>query len=194
MLAPTFVIPGRRRRPSASHPAELCSAGPLEVAGPLGVGAQTLRFLEFVLKDPTRSLLLHDAGIVVPVPEPTRFAVHKLIVAVSRSSPTLAPQNRAKSLKDVLQAESLIEGCEHARLLADLGRAWIEAYTMGPSWRKALREGTLRLSPTHLVTLARSVQEAGALDGAETPFDQHDDPRRALIAATRVVHSPRSVL
>jgi hypothetical protein len=49
-----------------------------------GAYAQPLRFLDFLLTDPVRSVMLHRSGIPVTVPSSERYAVHKLIVASRR--------------------------------------------------------------------------------------------------------------
>ena len=63
-----------------------------------GVSAQPLRYLDFLIRDPVRSTLLHAGGISVTVPAPERYAVHKLIVANERTE-------REKQAKDLTQAE-----------------------------------------------------------------------------------------
>ena len=40
--------------------------------------------LDFLIRDPVRTVLLHRSGVPVLVPSPERFAVHKLIVATRR--------------------------------------------------------------------------------------------------------------
>ncbi|GJE17442.1 hypothetical protein AIGOOFII_2156 [Methylobacterium marchantiae] len=67
-----------------------------------GVSAQPLRYLDFLIKDPVRSTLLHGGGNSVMVPAPERFAVHKLIVANERPE-------REKQGKDLTQSGFLIE-------------------------------------------------------------------------------------
>lgn len=149
------------------------------IAGLPGVGAQQLKFLEFSLKNTISTVMLHEAGLLVPTPDPARFAVHKLIVSALRSETN--PENADKSFKDVLQAQSLIDGFAHIRDMARLGRTWLEAWATGPKWKKALREGTLRLGASHLSMLAAAIEEAAVLDGVASPFDGVDDPRSALL-------------
>jgi hypothetical protein len=68
----------------------------------LGTDAQPLRYLDFLIHEPINAVMLHGSGILVLVPAPERFAVHKLILAVER------PAGVAKRDKDVAQAEALI--------------------------------------------------------------------------------------
>lgn len=65
--------------------------------------AETVRFLEFVLEDTQKAVMLAKAGVVVNVPNPARFALHKLVVSGRRSG-----AQRIKSNKDVKQATQII--------------------------------------------------------------------------------------
>jgi hypothetical protein len=64
-----------------------------------------LRFMEFSLEDPFQSVVLANSGpIVVNLPRPEKYALHKLLVAAERSG-----DFKDKSRKDLTQAASLIE-------------------------------------------------------------------------------------
>jgi hypothetical protein len=67
----------------------------------LGSDAQQLRFLDFLMREPEPAVLLHDAGVLVTVPAPERYALHKLIVATRRVGAT------GKAEKDLRQASAL---------------------------------------------------------------------------------------
>ncbi|WP_204320311.1 GSU2403 family nucleotidyltransferase fold protein, partial [Proteus vulgaris] len=67
--------------------------------------AEPLRFMDYLLRAPVRSVVLHGAGVAVTVPAPERFAVHKLIVSSRRLTDAIGA---AKSRKDVMQAGELI--------------------------------------------------------------------------------------
>lgn len=68
------------------------------------VNAQPLEFMDFLIKEPVRAAVLYGAGILVNVPAPARFAIHKL--AVSQLRQAVSPE---KSRKDLQQAAALIE-------------------------------------------------------------------------------------
>jgi len=68
------------------------------------VNAQPLDFLDYLIDLPVKAAVLYGAGILVNVPDPARFAVHKL--AISQLRPAATPE---KSRKDLQQAEALIE-------------------------------------------------------------------------------------
>ena len=89
---------------------------PVRMRALAGTGAAPLRHLDFLIRNPERSVLLHGGGIPVTVPRAEAFAVHKLIVAVERI-------NQAKSAKDIEQAALLIEALAAARP-TELAEAW----------------------------------------------------------------------
>jgi len=127
-----------------------------------GIGAQVLRFLDFLIKNPVRTVVLHDAGVAVTVPAPERYAVHKLIVSTLR-----AQGSEAKMGKDLAQVADLIAAFTMTRREADLGIAWLEAWERGASWRRRLLRACLRLSDESLQKLAAAVSIAAHLDGLE---------------------------
>jgi hypothetical protein len=92
--------------------------------------------MELSLQDPVRSTLIARSGpIVVNLPRPQRYALHKLLVYGER------PQNqRTKARKDVAQAAALID-----YLLvhdsAEIAGMWVDVTARGPGWRKRLNEG-----------------------------------------------------
>jgi hypothetical protein len=121
-----FLTPNRGSDRNTGKPAEMPALG--------GASATPLRYLDHLIYEPIRSVVLHKGGIPVTVPSPQRFAVHKLIVAAQRK------QNPAKADKDILQAEQLIRASLAKRGLS-LFEAWNDAWERGPSWRASLKQG-----------------------------------------------------
>jgi hypothetical protein len=68
----------------------------------LGTGATPLRFLDYLIYQDRKAAILHGAGVLVNVPDPARFAWHKLILSQRRAQPEKVP-------KDLMQAETLLE-------------------------------------------------------------------------------------
>ena len=105
----------------------------------LNIMLQPLPFIEFSMEDTTVAVLLTAQGpIVVNVPRPERYAVHKLIVSGER------PQAmRTKANKDVAQAAALISylAANDADALND---AWNDAIARGPGWKRRVTEGARR--------------------------------------------------
>jgi hypothetical protein len=104
----------------------------------LQTDAQPLRFLDFLIYEPEQAVVLHGAGVLVLVPSPQRYAVHKLIISRRRRGGNI------KRDKDIQQAEALL------RILSDkrpyeLGEVWNEAFERGGKWRQALAEGMTQI-------------------------------------------------
>ncbi len=99
---------------------------------PLGVFAQTLSFLNFLIAEPIDAVAVYRSGVLVQIPRPERYAIHKLIVAQRRSA-----SSRAKARKDLAQAETLIQTLSEDRP-HELQDAFETAMSNGPKWREAL--------------------------------------------------------
>lgn len=106
--------------------------------------AQLLRYLDFLLYQEINSVALHGAGIPINVPDPTRYALHKLIVAQTRQQDNTA--SAAKSRKDLAQAQALIGALSRHRP-DDLKDLWSDLCSRGPSWREKARASLARLPP-----------------------------------------------
>ena len=125
-----MLVPNRGSDVHQSKPARMKALG--------GSGAQPLRHLDFLIHQPERSVLLHKGGVAVTIPRAERYAVHKVVVAASRD-------DQAKSAKDIMQAEMLIEALAKRRP-RELADAWRTAWETGPRWREKLEAGRERLS------------------------------------------------
>lgn len=113
------------RGPEGEHPVRLPA---------IGTDAQPLRFLDFLLYEEIPAVVLHNAGVLVNVPSPSRYALHKLIVAQRRRT------GAAKIDKDLHQAEAVLDAVA-SRRPAELKAAWHEAIQEGPKWRQLLATG-----------------------------------------------------
>ncbi|MEN9873425.1 MAG: hypothetical protein RL186_322 [Pseudomonadota bacterium] len=98
----------------------------------MGLWAQGLHHLNYLLADPIPAVGLYRQGILVRIPRPERYAIHKLIVAQQRTGPGLA-----KRRKDLGQARALILSLAEDRP-AELKRAYELAMEQGPKWREAI--------------------------------------------------------
>jgi hypothetical protein len=120
----------------------------------LRTAAEPLRFLDFLIHEPVKAVLLHGSGIAVTVPAPERFAVHKLILSRRRKSA------QAKSDKDLQQAAVLLQVLLQKRP-EDLKRVWDEAIQRGPTWRELLLAGAGQL-PT---SVQGDLKASGVMSG-----------------------------
>ncbi|MGY8682093.1 GSU2403 family nucleotidyltransferase fold protein [Bradyrhizobium sp. UFLA05-153] len=107
---------------------------PMPVLG--GAAALPLRFLDYLIHQPIRAVLLHGVGVPVLIPSPERYAIHKLIIGSRRKEDRDAT---AKSSKDRLQARSIIEAMITNRQHADVAAAFAEAWDRGDQWKAAIR-------------------------------------------------------
>ncbi len=109
-----------------------------------GASADPLRFLDFLIYNPVRTVLLHKSGVSVIVPDPARFAVHKIIVAGRRPTETTGTAKRDKDLRQaIILFEALIETGRGDSLAA----AMEEALERGESWRAAIKLGARHIPP-----------------------------------------------
>nr|WP_243396304.1 GSU2403 family nucleotidyltransferase fold protein [Marinicaulis flavus] len=108
----------------------------------LKTDAAPLRFLDFLLKETVQAAVLSKTGVLINVPTPERYAVHKLIVSTMRHS---AGESAAKADKDVAQAATLIEAFSIKRRLDDSNEVLRETKKRGAGWRERLQTGTSRL-------------------------------------------------
>ena len=131
-----FLTPNRGKTEYSDKPAVMPALG--------GASAQALRYLDFLIRDPVRTVMLHRAGVAVTVPAPGRFAVHKLIVGPKRRDDA---SGRAKRHKDIMQASSLAAALAQTRSQDDLAEAWAEAWERGPKWKEGLAAGLALMQP-----------------------------------------------
>lgn len=103
-----------------------------------GASADPLRFLDFLIREPVRTMLLHRNGVPVVVPDPSRYAIHKLIVASRRHTDGQGP---AKPEKEVCQARLLFEALQETRRSADLALVYNEAWERGSACQEGVRSG-----------------------------------------------------
>lgn len=106
----------------------------------LHVTLQPLPFMEFSLEGVEQAVLFCPEGaVLVNVPHPARFTLHKLIVFGERK---MAFQ--AKAAKDLAQAAHLLAYLwEHRN--ESLQEALDDLLSRGPAWRKRLRQGVTAL-------------------------------------------------
>ncbi|HEY2533798.1 MAG TPA: GSU2403 family nucleotidyltransferase fold protein [Xanthobacteraceae bacterium] len=145
----------------------------------LQTDAQPLRYLDFLIHDPISAVMLHKSGILVLVPAPERFAVHKLMLALER------PAAVTKRDKDLSQAEALILMLLERRS-DDLRLAWEEAYGRGPKWRKLILGGMTLMSSEARDSLLQVLQKPREiLPGIKLTFagtPPQYDPSREVIS------------
>jgi hypothetical protein len=106
----------------------------------LGVSARALRHLNYLIADPIQAVGLYREGVLIRVPRPERYAIHKLIVADRRRT----GPDALKSRKDRAQARFLIHVLAEDRP-EDLKEAYEAARAQGPKWRERMDASLARL-------------------------------------------------
>jgi hypothetical protein len=121
-----FLTPEVPRRPSKKRAPKIRQ---------LGVPAVPLRFLDYLIEGTLPAVALGRRPVLVRVPEPARFAVHKLIVSQERQK-----RFSLKSQKDLEQSFDL----QQALQMLDpesLAAAFEDACQRGPGWRRRVQKG-----------------------------------------------------
>jgi len=102
----------------------------------LHVTLQPLKFMEFVLEDLHQAALFCEEGsVLVNVPHPARYALHKLLVFGERTG-TFA----AKASKDLSQAAHILARLKPHRA-AEVKGAWKDLLARGRGWASRGRHG-----------------------------------------------------
>ena len=117
--------------------------GPIKSSS-LNTYAHPLRFLDYLIDNPVQTVLIDNSGLLVNVPHPARYALHKCIITNRRSI-----TEKAKREKDLYQAQQLLE-----ILLDDDSQAiisaWNELKPYGKNWQEHVIEGLKKLSDKNL--------------------------------------------
>ena len=142
----SFKVRGKGLRLDLVTPAKTDESRPVPIPR-LNAAAAPVRYLDYVLEDAQPAAIVDGGGVLVNVPQPARFAVHKLLVAQDRPAAM-----QVKARKDVAQAASLVLALEELRP-GDVRAAVSAAKQRGKRWRAALERG---------VTLLRQVDAKAA--------------------------------
>jgi hypothetical protein len=109
----------------------------------LGVALQPLKFMEFSLEHIVQATLFCAEGaVIVSVPHPSRYALHKLLVYGERKGSYLQ-----KSGKDISQAAALLAFFKEHRAW-EVDEAWAELISRGPGWRARAKQGLAAVAKT----------------------------------------------
>jgi hypothetical protein len=116
-------------------------ADPMPIPG-LRAGGSPFQHLAWLIDGPSQAAALYGSGVFVRVPQPARYAVHKLILAQKRRS-----SDAVKRRKDLAQARALIEAMKgndpHA-----IEDAMEDAKNQGErGWRKPIDRSLREIGP-----------------------------------------------
>ena len=139
-----FLTPNEGSDDQTGIPVTLPSLG--------GAAGEPLRFLDYLIHEPVRTIMLYKGGIPILVPQPSRYAVHKLIVASRR------PAGEGKDLKDLRQAHHLALALQELGRGQDLRDAYSEARERGQHWREAIDKSLERMSALKMTAVSECLQ------------------------------------
>lgn len=115
------------------------STKPIPIAA-LNTFAEPMRFLDYLIAEAQPGVIVARAGILVNVPAPARFALHKLVIAGRRVAAF-----QTKSHKDIRQADQLINLLAQQRP-GDIRQAWEAAMQQPKSFIVEMHRGLKKLS------------------------------------------------
>lgn len=101
----------------------------------LKAAAKPLPYLQYLFEDPVRGAVINGEATLVLIPQPLRFALHKLIVSQERSVTA-----EAKKHKDLWQAFQLLSFFAQERP-GDIQPAWEDLVSRGPQWQRRATAG-----------------------------------------------------
>ena len=130
----SFKVRGRGVRVDLVTPTSARRSSPVELPR-FKASAQPLKFLDLVIESAVRGAVVDGGGILVNVPDPARFALHKLIVAGERPATM-----HSKREKDLWQAAQVLEVLVVERQ-GDVRRAWDAVVARGRGWTKRVESG-----------------------------------------------------
>ena len=97
----------------------------------LQCSAEALTFMEYLAEESIEAVALYGPGVLISVPPPMRYAIHKLLVAQERKA------HSPKRNKDLKQAKDLIDVFVEIDSLA-FEEALDDARNRGPKWKKSI--------------------------------------------------------
>lgn len=102
----------------------------------LKVMLQPLKFMEYLIEDVQQAALFSAEGaVIVNVPHPARYALHKLLVFAERSA-----ARRPKANKDLRQSAALLSFYRESSDW-EVNAAWKDLIARGPGWREQAQRG-----------------------------------------------------
>ena len=130
----SYIIRGKTLRIDLLTPARREGMAPVFIRR-LNAAATPLRYLDYLIEDPINAVMLAGTPCLVCVPQPARYALHKLIISQERDASATD-----KSKKDLAQARHLMELLKQDRP-GDLELALEALGKRGESWVKKAEKG-----------------------------------------------------
>lgn len=128
----SFKVRGQGLRVDLLAPARAGATGPVDVPR-FRTAAQPLPYLDLLIDTPVRAAIVAGTGVLVNIPDPARFALHKLIVAGER--PAAMGVKREKDLDQASQVFGVLTEDRPG----DIDLAWRDIAKRG--WTKRALSG-----------------------------------------------------
>jgi hypothetical protein len=107
----------------------------------LRITLQPLKFMEYLLENVGQAAVFCDEGsVIVNIPHPARYALHKLLVFGERKGSFLQ-----KSRKDLLQAQALLVNLRATRAW-EVEEYWADLVSRGAGWTRRAKQGVNALA------------------------------------------------
>jgi hypothetical protein len=152
----SFKVRGSTLMVDILTPAAGDSEKPVFIAS-LNTSAQPLRYLAYLLEDLVKAVVVNGEGVLVNIPNPARYAFHKLIISQERGIAM-----HSKSEKDIAQAASLFMILTEDRP-GDLLIAFEDIGKRGKSWIANLKKGLALLKAKFPVEYGKLISTVPAI-------------------------------
>lgn len=130
----SFAVRGKTLRVDLLTPMSKNSVAPVQIRR-FGAAATPLRFLDYLQEAPIDAAMIAGMPCLVRVPQPARYALHKLIISGERDA--TAGERRQKDLKQALALLSMLQQDRPG----DIVLAWEALEARGSSWVKKALSG-----------------------------------------------------
>lgn len=107
--------------------------------------AEPLSYLSYVIESPSHSVLLDTNPVLINIPQPVRYAMHKLIVSQIRDV-----SSNTKRMKDLYQASQILSVLQDKRPF-DIQPAWDDLIGRGPKWKRYAEAGLAEMEKQYPV-------------------------------------------
>jgi len=134
----SFKVRGQALRVDLLTPVTRTRSRPVTLQR-FAAAAQPMRFLDYLIELPVQAAVIDGAVAAVNVPDPARFALHKLVVAAERPAAMTAKRD-----KDLAQAAQVLEVLGEDRP-GDLALAWEALAARGGAWVKRVKRSVSAL-------------------------------------------------
>lgn len=134
----SYMVRGRGLRVDLLTPARGPSREPLSIPR-FKAAAQPIAHLGYLIREPVGAAIVDGGATLVRVPDPARFALHKMLVSESRPV-----TEQAKRQKDLDQSAQILQALFEDRP-GDVERAWTDMQAEGRSCVKCVRTAVEKL-------------------------------------------------